>query len=221
MAIFAYIKGKNLAVIEFHGNQIFQYKDNITVDTSNQKNRDTNAEKNASPVNETTKTFSHKYKWTFEEIGMIAALFVGLIFTFVGYFNKQFDVPAFIVLLVVVVGLLTYLFIIGFGRKKKSRLIATYDTKTTELVVEGNGYKPELNHGLLHNAVSASEKRVGINDTLAIQFKDRAPLYVPARIAGAPGLYEILEDVLVNKTNISSKNPQVEEFLEKAKNYKK
>jgi hypothetical protein len=152
---------------------------------------------------------------------MIVALFVGLIFTFVGYANHQFELPAFIVIVVVLVGLLTYLFTIGFGRKKKSRLVATYNTETTELVVEGNGYKPELNHGPLRDLVSASEKRVGINDTLVLQFKDKAPLYVPARVAGVSGLHEILEDALVNKTNISVKNPVVVEFLEKAKNFKK
>jgi hypothetical protein len=194
------------------------------VETSNTENRDTAGVTKASdvsPVSETTKTFTHKYKWTFEEIAMIAALFVGLIFTFVGYSNKQFELPAFIAIVVVELALLGYLFTIGFGRKKKSRLIATYDTKTTELVVEGNGYDAKLNHGPLRNIVSASEKRVGINDTLLIQFKDKAPMYVPARVAGVSGLYEILEDVLVNKTNISIKNPQVAEFLEKAKNFKK
>jgi hypothetical protein len=152
---------------------------------------------------------------------MIAALFIGLIFAVVGYANKQLELPAFIAAVVIVLGLLGYLFNIGFGRKKKSRLIATYDTKTTKLVVEGNGYKPELNNGLLRHAVSATEKRVGINDTIVIHFKDDVPMYVPARIAGAPGLYEILEDVLVNKTNISIKNPQITEFLTKAKNFKK
>lgn len=195
------------------------------MDTSNTENRDTtgnDVSNAAAPARaETTKTFTHKYKWTFEEISMIVALFVGLIFTFVGYFNKQLELPALIALVVVELALLGYLFTIGFGRKKKSRLVATYDTKTTELVVEGNGYKPELNHGPLRNVVSASEKRVGINDTLLLQFKDKAPMYVPARVAGVSGLYEILEDVLVNKTNISIKNPQVVEFLEKAKNFKK
>lgn len=194
------------------------------METSNTKNRDTNEVAKASdvsPISESTKTFTHKYKWTFEEIAMIAALFIGLIFTFVGYSNKQLEMPALIALVVVELGLLGYLFTIGFGRKKKSRLVATYDEKTTELVVEGNGYKPELNHGPLRHVVSASEKRVGINDTLLIQFKDKAPMYVPARVAGVPGLYEILEDVLVNKTNISTKNPQVLEFLDKAKNFKK
>jgi hypothetical protein len=192
------------------------------LDTSNLKNGDTNkVASEGSPTNETSKTFSHKYKWTFEEIAMIVALFVGLIFTFVGYANHQFELPAFIVIVVVLVGLLTYLFTIGFGRKKKSRLVATYNTETTELVVEGNGYKPELNHGPLRDLVSASEKRVGINDTLVLQFKDKAPLYVPARVAGVSGLHEILEDALVNKTNISVKNPVVVEFLEKAKNFKK
>lgn len=196
----------------------------ITVDTSNTENRDTsevNKASSVSPASETIQTFTHKYKWTFEEIAMITALFVGLIFTFIGFSNKQFDTPMFIVLLVAIIGLLGYLFNIGFGRKKKSRLIATYDTKTTELVVEGNGYKPELNHGTLRHAVSASEKRVGINDTLLIHFKDQAPMYIPARLAGQPGLYEILEDVLVNKTNISIKDPKIGEFLEKAKNFKK
>lgn len=183
---------------------------------------DINATPAVSPASETTKTFSHKYKWTFEEIAMVAALFVGLIFTFIGFSNKQFDMPMFIVLLVVIIGLLGYLFTIGFGRKKKSRLIATYDTETTELVVEGNGYKPELNRGKLRDAVAAFEKRVGINDTLVIEFKgkDKSSLFVPARLAGQPGLYEILETML-NDTNISVKNPQVVEFLDKAKNFKK
>lgn len=197
------------------------------MDTSNTQNRDTtvddiNATPAVSPASETTKTFSHKYKWTFEEIAMVAALFVGLIFTFVGFSNKQFDMPMFIVLLVVIIGLLGYLFTIGFGRKKKSRLAATYDTETTELVVEGNGYKPELNRGKLRDAVAAFEKRVGINDTLVIEFKgkDKSSLFVPARLAGQPGLYEILEKML-NDTNISVKNPQVVEFLDKAKNFKK
>ena len=196
------------------------------MDTSNLENRDkdkVNTVSDVSPANETTKTFSHKYKWTFEEIAMVAALSIGLIFVFVGYANKQYEIPMFILLLVVAVGLLGYLFTIGFSRKKKSRLIATYDTDTTELVVEGNGYKPQLNHGQLSQIVSASEKRVGINDTLLVHFKDKdkAPLYIPARLAGVSGLYEILEDVLVNKTSISSKNSQVAEFLEKAKNFKK
>lgn len=193
------------------------------MDTSNLNNRDQkeNSSSGEASVTETTKTFSHKYKWTLEEISMVVALFVGLIFTVVGYSNGQFEVPAFIAIVVVILGLLTYLFKIGFGRKKKSRLTATYNPKTTELVVEGNGYDAKLNHGPLRNIVSASEKRVGINDSLLIQFKDKAPMYVPARIAGVPGLYEILEDVLVNKTNISIKNPAVVEFLEKAKNFKK
>lgn len=191
------------------------------MDTSNLNNRDTDTVHTESPVNETTKTFSHKYKWTYEEIGMIVALFIGLIFTVCGYFNGQFEIPAFIAIVAVELGLLTYLFIIGFGRKKKSSLTATYDTTTTELVVEGNGYKAETNHGPLRNAVSATEKRVGINDTLVISFKDKAPIHVPARMAGVPGLYEILEDVLVEKTNISKKNSDVLEFLEKAKNFKK
>lgn len=193
------------------------------MDTSNLNNGDQkeSSSSDAAPVTETTQTFSHKYKWTLEEISMVVALFVGLIFTVIGYSNGQFEVPAFIAIVVVILGLLTYLFKIGFGRKKKSRLIATYNPKTTELVVEGNGYDAKLNHGPLRNIVSASEKRVGINDCLLIQFKDKAPMYVPARIAGAPGLYEILEDVLVNKTNISIKNPAVAEFLEKAKNFKK
>lgn len=190
------------------------------MDTSNLTNRD-QKETSATPVTETTQTFSHKYKWTLEEISMVAALFVGLIFTVVGYSNKQFELPAFIAIVVVILGLLAYLFKIGFGRKKKSRLIATYNPKTTELTVEGNGYDAKLNHGPLRNIVGASEKRVGINDSLLIQFKDKAPMYVPARLAGVPGLYEILEDVLVNKTNISIKNPAVAEFLEKAKNFKK
>lgn len=193
------------------------------MDTNNLNNRDTKADAvtTGSPVDETTKTFSHKYKWTYEEIGMIVALFIGLIVTVCGYFNGQFEVPAFIAILAVVVGLLIYLFNIGFGRKKKSSLTAIYNTTTTELVVEGNGYKAETNHGPLRNAVSATEKRVGINDTLLIQFKDKAPMYVPARLAGVAGLYEILEDVLVTKTKISAKNPEVVEFLEKAKNFKK
>lgn len=196
------------------------------MEKSNTNNGDTtvdvsNGSTTSPSRDETTKTFTHKYKWTFEEIAMIASLFIGLIFTFIGYSNKQLELPAFITLVVVELGLLGYLFTIGFGRKNKSRLIATYNTKTTELVVEGNGYKPELNHGPLRHVVSASEKRVGINDTLLIQFKDKAPMYVPARVAGVSGLYEILEDVLVNKTNISVKNPQILEFLEKAKNFKK
>lgn len=193
------------------------------MDTSNLNNRDPkeSSSSDESPVTETTKTFSHKYKWTLEEISMVVALFVGLIFTLIGYSKGQFEVPAFIAIVVIILGLLTYLFKIGFGRKKKSRLTATYNPKTTELVVEGNGYDAKLNHGPLRNIVSASEKRVGINDTLLIQFKDKAPMYVPARIAGVPGLYEILEDTLVNKTNISIKNPAVTEFLEKAKNFKK
>lgn len=191
------------------------------MDTSNLNNRDTDTVNTESPVNETTKTFSHKYKWTYEEIGMIVVLFIGLIVTVCGYFNGQFEVPAFIAIVAVELGLLAYLFNIGFGRKKKSRLTATYDTETTELAVDGNGYKAETNHGPLRNAVSAVEKRVGINDTLLIQFKDKAPMHIPARLAGVPGLYEILEDVLVEKTNISKKNPDVVEFLEKAKNFKK
>lgn len=196
------------------------------MDTSNTKNRDTTAEENAasdvSPASETTKTFFHKYKWTLEEISMVTALFIGLIFTFIGFANKQFDVPMFIALLVVCLGLLGYLFNIGFGRKKKSRLVATYDTETTELVVEGNGYKRELNRGKLRDAVTAFEKRVGVNDTLVIEFKgkDKPSLFIPARLAGRPGLYEILENML-HDTNISVKNPQVVEFLDKAKKFKK
>lgn len=197
------------------------------MDTSNLENRDKDAKVNAasavSPASETTKTFAHKYKWTFEEIAMVVALFVGLVFVFIGFANHNYELPFFILLLVVTVGLLGYLFYIGFGRKKKSRLVATYDTETTELVVEGNGYKPETNRGFLSDIVSASEKRVGINDTLLIHFKEKekSALYIPARVAGVAGLYEILEDVLVNKTNISTKEPQVAEFLEKAKNFKK
>ena len=198
------------------------------MDTSKAKNRDatvdeTVATSDVSPASETTKTFFHKYKWTFEEISMVTALFVGLIFTFVGFANKQFDMPMFIVLLVVCVVLLGYLFNIGFGRKKKSRLVATYDTETTELVVEGNGYKPQLNRGKLRDASTAFEKRIGVNDTLVIEFKgkDKPSLFIPARLAGRPGLYEILESALVNDTNISDKNPQVVEFLDKAKKFKK
>ena len=184
---------------------------------------ETVATSDVSPASETAKTFFHKYKWTFEEISMVTALFVGLIFTFVGFANKQFDMPMFIVLLVVCVVLLGYLFNIGFGRKKKSRLVATYDTETTELVVEGNGYKPQLNRGKLRDASTAFEKRIGVNDTLVIEFKgkDKPSLFIPARLAGRPGLYEILESALVNDTNISDKNPQVVEFLDKAKKFKK
>ena len=196
------------------------------MDTSNLENRDKNADKgttagSVSPDNEGAKTFTHKYKWTFEEIGIISALVIGVAFTVIGYTGQQLGLPLFIFLLVIEAALLGYLFTIGFGRKKKSRLVATYNPETTELVVEGNGYKPAENHGKLADVVSASEKRIGINDTLVLHFKDKNALHVPARVAGKPGLYALLEDTLVNKTDIATKKPEILEFLEKAKNYKK
>lgn len=174
-------------------------------------------------VEDKTVRFQHKYKWTTEELAIVILAFpVAIAVTW--YILAAGSPLAFFLWLVVgfaacagVLGL-----VYGFSRKKKTILIATYHPETTELAVEGNGYKANANHGPLRGITNVHVRTIKANRVLFVHYKDdRTPLQIPQRLAAQPGLREILTDAILKDTNFAEKNEEVAEWFEGLATYNK
>lgn len=174
--------------------------------------------------------FRHKYKWTLEErlimiIGSIVV--IGLMTLDLTGFYSTWHVAVSAELLTffsrTLVGIAA-LFVIwggilGVKRKKASVLHATYHEESTELAVEGNGYKASQNHGPLRGITGMNIKRIKGNDVLHVHYKSGGrPFQIPQRIAAQPGLREIITAAILEDTTFGQK-PEIAEWVEGLKTY--
>lgn len=174
--------------------------------------------------------FRHKYKWTLEEklILIIGSALVILLMTLDitgSYATWNVAVPPeLLVFLSRVITVIAAFFVVwggvlGVNRKKKSVLHATYHEESTELAVEGNGYKASQNHGPLRGMTGMNIKRIRGNDVLHVHYKSGGrPLQIPQRIAAQPGLREIITSAIMEDTNFGDK-PAIKEWVEGLQTY--
>lgn len=173
-------------------------------------------------VEDKTLQFKHKYKWTKEELAVVFLSFP-IAAALTAYALIVHPPFAFLVWLVIAfaicAGVLGTFF--GLTRKKKTILIATYHPESTELAVEGNGYKANVNHGPLRGITGAYLKTIKGNEVLHLHYKEeRAALQIPQRIAAQPGLKEIMKDALLKDTKFGE-DKKVAEWIEGLDTYNK
>lgn len=174
-------------------------------------------------VEDKTLRFKHKYKWTGEELAVVFLSFpIAAALTW--YVLAAAPAFAFLVWLVISVALLAGVLgiIFGVSRKKKTILQATYHPESTELAVEGNGYKANVNHGPLRGITAVHVKTIKSNQVLFVHYKEeRSALQIPQRIAAQPGLREIISDAVLKDTNFAEKDEKVAAWFEGLETYNK
>lgn len=174
-------------------------------------------------VEDKTLRFKHKYKWTTEELAVVFLSFpiAAALTWYVLAVNPAF---AFLIWLVISVALCAGILGICFGvsRKKKTVLQATYHPESTELAVEGNGYKANINHGPLRGITGLHVKTIKGNQVLFAHYKEERPaMQIPQRIAAQPGLREIITDAILKDTNFAEKDEKVADWVEGLETYNK
>lgn len=172
-------------------------------------------------VEDKTLRFKHKYKWTGEELAVVSLSFP--IAAVAAWYAVAVNPPfAFLIWLVVAVALAAGILglVFGLSRKKKTILQATYHPESTELAIEGNGYKANVNHGPLRGITNLHVKKVKSNQVLFVHYKDGGSAFqIPQRIAAQPGLRELISDAILKDTTFAEKDKNVAEWVKGLETY--
>lgn len=154
-------------------------------------------------------TFSHKYRWTREEIAVISVLFlfaVGLVYWSVAGSNMMW------IAAISPLALGIYAWHIGYSRKKKSALHGEFDESSRLLTVGGHEFESRTNKVRVDKVASLIFKKVD-KDNNDFSPRDQivftAPgtnLKVPLRLFSDPSFVELTQSLVSNKGDSKVQN---------------